>query len=268
MSSRPGSSEACSASFRLYGQLNDFIAPPGRESRFTYPFAASETIKHAIEALGVPHTEVDVITCDGRPVEFGHRLAAGEHYDVYPWSASLARAGLPSLRPPLAETLRFLADAHLGALARLLRLAGFDTLYENNYQDDRIEAIAIEQNRVVLTRDRELLKRRGIIHGAYVYSLDPVGQFREVIERFELAHKVRRFSLCLACNAPLRTVDKADVLQRLPPRVQASQHEFSFCEICQGVFWKGSHWRRMDDLLSEVLQTAAPLPKNLSRIQR
>lgn len=266
MSSRSGSLEACTASFHLYAQLNDFIAPARRAGSFTYTFTASETIKHAIEALGVPHTEVDVIECNGKLVGFGHRLAAGDHYDVYPPFGSVARKDLLFLRPPLGETPGFLADAHLGGLARLLRLAGFDTLYDNHYQDDRIEAIAAEQDRVVLTRDRELLKRRGIVHGAYVYSLDPLEQLREVIQRFDLAQKSRRFSLCLACNTPLRKIEKAEVLERLPPRIQASQHEFSFCEACHGVFWKGSHWRRMDDLLNRVLHTADPFSKTPSPI--
>ena len=153
---------------------------------------------------------------------------------------------------PLRVT-RFIADAHLGGLAHLLRMAGFDTLYENNFQDSEIEIIAAYDGRIVLTRDRELLKRRSITRGCYVRTLKSAQQLGEVFERLDLARTARPFTLCLTCNTPLRAIDKAEVLLRLPPSVRDRFQRFSTCDICQRVFWEGSHWRQMRTLLDGIM---------------
>lgn len=133
-------------------------------------------------------------------------------------------------------------------------MAGFDTLYDNNFNDSEIETIAARQGRIVLTRDRELLKRRSITHGCYVRMLKPAQQLREIVDRLDLARSARPFTLCLHCNAPLRIIDKALVAERIPPRVRATYEHFSTCDGCQRVFWEGSHWQRMRALLEETLQ--------------
>ena len=150
------------------------------------------------------------------------------------------------------RSIRFVADAHLGGLAHLLRMTGFDTLYDNNFRDEAIEAIAASEGRIVLSRDRELFKRRGITHGCYVRALHSVAQLREVFARLDLAGSARPFTLCLACNAPLHGIDKALVLDRLPPSVRERYDRFSTCDRCGGVFWEGSHWRRMRALVDEL----------------
>src|SRR5205823_2152506 len=172
-----------------------------------------------IEALGVPHTEVELILVNGASTGLDALIEDGDRIAVYPRFASLDVADTARIaqRPP--GRMRFVADAHLGGLARLLRMAGFDTIYDNNIHDDRIEALAQDEVRIVLTRDRELLKRRGVEYGAYVRALKSQEQLREVFERFGLAERARPFTLCLHCNAPLRVVGKDEVLERLPPTV-------------------------------------------------
>lgn len=241
------------AIFRLYGELNDFLAPARRQRTFACPCAQGATTKHMLEALGVPHTEVALILVDGEPATFDRLLRDGERVAAYPRFASFDIAALACLRAPLPPLRRFVADAHLGGLARLLRMAGFDTLYDNNIGDEVLAAKAIGDDRIALTRDRELLKRRGIVHGRYVRALRPAEQFVEIVDRFGLARRAAPFTLCLHCNAPLRTVDKALVEHRLPPSVRAHQAQFSTCDLCRRVYWKGSHWRRMSALLEAAL---------------
>jgi uncharacterized protein with PIN domain len=201
----------------------------------------------------VPHTEVELVLVNGEPAGLDDILDDGDRVAVYPRFTTLDVADIARLdqRPP--GRVRFVADAHLGGLARLLRMAGFDTIYRNTLHDAEIEAIALDEGRAVLTRDRELLKRRGIEYGCYVRALKAEPQLREVVERFGLAERMRPFTLCLSCNAPLRPVAKADVLDRLPPRVAAIHDEFSTCDRCHGVFWKGSHWQRMAGVLDTVV---------------
>ncbi len=246
------------ATFRFYAELNDFLARDRRGRAFTAPCAENATTKHMIEALGVPHTEVELVLLNGRTARFDALLEEGDRVAVFPRFrrldvADLARtAGLPPGR------LRFVADAHLGGLARLLRMAGFDTIYRNTLDAAAIEALAADASRIVLTRDRELLKRRGVDHGACVRAQAPQAQLAEVAERFGLAERARPFTLCLHCNAPLRVVAKDAVLQQLPPLVRATQDDFRTCDRCGRVYWKGTHWQRMRALLETAMDGAVP----------
>src|SRR6266700_656281 len=154
------------AEFRFYEELNDFLAPELRKTAFQVPIDRSRSVKDAIESVGVPHTEVDLVLVDGASVAFGHVLHGGERVAVYPVFERLDIAPVVHLRPsPLRET-RFVLDAHLGKLARHLRLAGFDSLWENDYGDEEIVALSAAQKRVILTRDKGILKRSGVQRGA------------------------------------------------------------------------------------------------------
>jgi len=241
------------ATFRFYEELNDFLSAERRRQEFSVPCAEAATTKHMIEALGVPHTEVELILVNDESVGFDHRLREGDRVAVYPKFEALDVTPLLRVREQPLRTPRFVADAHLGALARLLRIAGFDTLYDNRYQDREIADIAGRDDRIVLTRDRELLKLRSITHGCYVHAVKPTQQFMEIIDRLDLARSARPFSLCLVCNAPLRSIEKAAVLERLPASVRDQQERFTRCDVCHRVFWEGSHWRRMQALLTESL---------------
>jgi len=237
------------ATFRFYEELNDFLPPERRRRAFSSPCARRATTKHMIEALGVPHTEVELVLLNGASVGFGALLGEGDRVAVFPKFEALDVTPLLRVRDQVLRSTRFVADAHLGGLARLLRMTGFDTLYDNHFQDDEIERIAGAQERVVLTRDRELLKRRGVTHGCYVHALHPGQQLREIFDRLDLARSARPFTLCLNCNAPLRGIDKAQVAATLPPSVRERYQRFSTCDVCRGVFWEGSHWRRMRALV-------------------
>ncbi|WP_332670242.1 Mut7-C RNAse domain-containing protein [Aromatoleum sp.] len=245
------------ATFRFYEELNDFLAPPRRRREFDAPCAQAATVKHMIEALGVPHTEVELVLVNGESVDFGRLLRDGDRVSVYPTFEALDVTPLLRVRDAPLRTTRFLADAHLGGLAHLLRMTGFDTLYDNNFHDAEVEAIAARDGRIVLTRDRELLKRRTVTHGCYVRALKPAQQVREIFDRLDLARSARPFTLCLDCNAPLRAIDKALVENRIPPGVRASRTRFSTCDVCERVFWEGSHWQRMRTLVDELLRPAA-----------
>lgn len=246
------------ATFRFYEELNDFLARPLRRRAFSCACAHGATAKHMIEVLGVPHTEVELILVNGESVGFNHPLSDGDRISVYPKFESLDIQPLLRVREHPLRVVRFIADAHLGGLAPLLRLAGFDTLYDNHYPDADIEALAAAQQRIVLTRDRELLKRRAITHGCYVRTLRPREQLREVFERLDLAGSAQPFRLCLMCNAPLRRIAKDEVGDRAPHGVLERHNQFVTCDVCRRVFWEGTHWQRMRALMDSV--AGAPEP--------
>ncbi|MFM0741480.1 Mut7-C RNAse domain-containing protein [Paraburkholderia xenovorans] len=247
------------ATFRFYEELNDFLARPRRRRAFSCACARGATAKHMIEVLGVPHTEVELILVNDESVGFNHLLADGDRVAVYPKFEALDIQPLLRVRERPLRVMRFIADAHLGGLAPLLRLAGFDTLYDNHYPDADIEALAAAQQRVVLTRDRELLKRRSITHGCYVRALKPREQLREVFERLDLAGSAQPFRLCLMCNAPLRRIAREEVGARAPDGVLQRHRLFVTCDVCRRVFWEGTHWQRMRALMDSVAARTEPV---------
>jgi uncharacterized protein len=243
------------ARFRFHGELNEFLARPQRGCTFACACPDGSSAKHMIEALGVPHTEVALVVRNGRAAGFDAQLEANDVIEAYPVRhvPEDMTAGALLLRPPLrGDDLRFIADAHLGALAQLLRLAGFDTRYDNNFADEEIERLADAEARIVLTRDRELLKRRTLLRGCYVRALEPDEQFREVAARLELAPHVRAFRLCLMCNAPLRAASTDELDGRVPDGVRERHARFVTCDVCRRVFWEGSHWKRMREHIDSL----------------
>ncbi len=242
---------------RFYEELNDFLAPARRKREFDYACARAATVKNAIEAVGVPHTEVELVLANGRSVDFAYRLRDGDRVSVYPVFEAFDVAPLLRVRERPLRRTRFVADSHLGGLARLLRMAGFDTLHDNRYADEEIRRIAAREARIVLTRDRELLKCRDVTHGCFVRALKPAQQLQEIVARLQLASSLDPFALCLHCNLPLSDVCKDDVLDRLPPNVAEHYVRLRTCPGCRRIYWEGSHWRRMRELLDALLVPAA-----------
>ncbi|ABF07060.1 MULTISPECIES: Mut7-C RNAse domain-containing protein [Cupriavidus] len=245
------------ATFRFYEELNDFLAPAQRRRDLSCPCARAATVKHMIEALGVPHTEVELILVNGESSPFERIVCDGDRIAVYPKFESFDIAPLLRVREQPLREIRFVADAHLGGLAHLLRMTGFDTLYDNHFEDCEIARIASDEKRIVLTRDRELLKRRGITHGCYVRAIRSSLQVREIFSRLDLARSARPFSLCLDCNVPLRRIGKTDVDGRVPEGVFERHEHFVTCPHCHRVFWEGSHWRKMRTLVEELMSAQA-----------
>ncbi len=250
------------AIFRFYEELNDFLPPSQRGKDVCCTCARAATVKHAIESLGVPHTEVELILVNGESSGFERPVQDGDRVSVYPTFERLDITPLLRVRETPLRVTRFVADAHLGGLAHLLRMTGFDTLYDNHFEDSEIARLAEAEGRVVLTRDRELLKRRGITHGCYVRAIKPTLQLHEIFARLDLARSARPFSLCLDCNVPLHPIARAAVDGRVPEGVLARHERFVTCGTCQRVFWEGSHWRCMRALVDGLLAPAGPLPGN------
>jgi len=244
------------ATFRFYEELNDFLARERRRREFSCRCAQMATTKHMIEALGVPHTEVELVLVNGESVGFETLLRDGDRVAVFPQFEALDITPLLRVRDRALRVTRFIADAHLGGLAHLLRMTGFDTLYDNHFRDEEIERIAGAEGRIVLTRDRELLKRRGVTHGCYVRALRSAQQLREVFDRLDLMRSARPFTRCLDCNTPLREIDKSLVASDLPAMVRERYQRFSTCDTCRRVFWEGSHWQRMRAMVDELLAPA------------
>ena len=243
------------AKFRFYAELNDFLPLERRAVPFTHAFLDRATVKDMIESFGIPHTEVDLILANGESVDFSYIVQDGDLISVYPVFEALDITEVLRVRPqPLRET-RFVLDTHLGRLAGYLRMMGFDTLYRNDYGDEELARTSHDEHRILLTRDRGLLKRGMVTHGYLVRESAPRRQLAEVLRRFDLLGAARPFVRCLRCNNTLEPVAKERVAERLPPRAAELYREFLLCSGCGRVYWKGGHYRRM---LQFVESLAAP----------
>lgn len=243
------------ATFRFYAELNDLLPISARQRDLPYDFRGHPSVKDAIESLGVPHTEVELIVVNGTSVDFVYRMQDGDRVAVYPMIESLDITPIIRLRDkPLRDT-RFVVDVHLGTLARRLRLLGFDTLYRNDYRDPEIIAIAMRERRIVLTRDRGILRNRCVTHGYLVRSTNPTEQLREVLERFDLREQLSPFTRCLRCNGGISPVARERIEHLLEPLTKGHHDEFYRCSDCGHVYWKGSHYQR---LLAVVADSGIP----------
>jgi uncharacterized protein with PIN domain len=246
-------------SFRFYAELNDFLPAGRRQVAFAHASAADQSIKHLVEALGIPHTEVDLILVNGEPVDFDCLPEEGDRISVYPPFKAIDVSGVTQVRPkPLAEH-RFVLDGHLGRLAAYLRMMGFDTLYRNDYGDQELAQISRDEGRILLTRDRGLLKRNMVAYGYWLRETNPTRQLVEVLRRYDLSGAVKPFSRCLACNGLLEEVSKEAVLERLPPKARQYYDEFRMCPSCGKLYWDGSHVQRMRRLIELAVARSRPL---------
>jgi uncharacterized protein len=230
------------ASFSFSREFDAFLAKERRGHAFQYACARAATLKNAIEALGVPHTEVGAVTVNGEPATLQRIVRDADRIEIFPWKESGSD-----------PDFRFVADAHLGGLARFLRMLGFDTEHRNAFDDAEIRRLACEGSRIVLTRDRELLKCREIRRGCYVRALKPEAQLQEVASRYGLAPRARPFTLCLHCNLELEPLSRDAVAHRVPEKVLLLHPAFTHCPGCDRVYWPGSHYERMRARLRQCL---------------
>jgi len=235
--------------------LNDFLPVALRQRAFTYPaYDGTQSVKHLIESIGVPHTEVEMILLNGRAVGFSTLVQRGDRISIYPaFTSPEIRPPFP-LRPPPPDPIRFLLDNHLGRLARTLRLLGFDTLYfKNEYDDSQLAQMAIEERCILLSRDRGLLKRSQVVYGYCLRTKEPLEQVKAVLHRYQLFNQIDPWRRCLRCNGHLKPVAKERIVDRLESKTKLYYHDFQICDDCEQIYWKGSHFSQLDDLVAEIV---------------
>jgi len=237
---------------RAYAELNDLLPAEWRFCEFRYPMTGGSNVKHLVESAGIPHTEIALLMRNGEPVGFEATACHGDRVSVFPAFTGF-RPGPPQpLRPGLSDTGRFVLDVHLGKLAVLLRLLGFDALFPGDVDDGILADISSVESRILLTCDRKLLMRKSVVHGCLIRSRNPEEQARQVLDRFGLAGSVRPFSRCPACSGFLSCVEKGEITHLLQPLTRTHYSEFRRCCQCGGVYWKGSHYPALCSLLERL----------------
>ncbi len=239
---------------RFYEELNDHLSQEKKKRRFEYEFRGNPSVKDVIESLGVPHLEVDMILVNGKSVGFSYNINDEDDISVYPVFESIDISHVQHLRERPLRNPKFILDVHLGTLARYLRMLGFDTLYKNNYNDEEIVNISLNESRTILTKDKGILKRNKVNRGYYIRNSNPEKQLEEVLTRFDLNNSINEFTRCLECNTLLEPIEKEKIIEKLPPKVKERQTEFYICNNCNKVYWPGSHYQKMKKMIGRIIK--------------
>jgi len=152
--------------------------------------------------------------------------------------------------------IKFVADNNVGKLARWLRLMGYDTLLFKQKDDKQMISTALNENRVILTKDAQFMRRRLVTNGTLKVILikqdAPGVQIQGVAKALNLDYHFAPFSLCLECNQTLRPRSREEVQNLVPPRVFETQTQYMECPTCRRIYWQGTHWQTMCKKLRDL----------------
>ncbi len=231
----------------FHGDLFLFLGRDQRKnSHIETPLDRRTSIKDFLEALGIPHSEIYRLTVGEREKDFNYIVEDGDLIEVFPFPSPVNPMLETLLRSPVTCT-SFAVDANVSKLARYLRMAGFDAFCDLQMADKELAERAVREERILLTRDRALLKRKIVVHGRLIRSVKPADQLREIVSLYGLRNRIKPFSRCMDCNEILRQADKESIAGRLEPLTRKYFAHFSICPACERIFWPGSH---RDNMLS------------------
>jgi uncharacterized protein len=239
--------------FRFYEELNDFLPKHRRKTTFEAEFRGKRSIKDMIEALGVPHTEIDLILVNGKSVDFNYILQNGDRVSVYPVFESLNITDVTLLRKIPLRRHKFIADINLGDIVKYMRVLGFDLYYDSLLSTREIIEISKRENRVILTKSRKLLKFKDVTHGIFIRPGTTTEQIRRIIDYLDIKDNIKPFSRCLRCNTLLKSVLKEKILDRIPPKTKEFYNEYVQCQFCDKIYWKGTHYINMKKVVRQIL---------------
>ncbi|MBU0665512.1 MAG: Mut7-C ubiquitin/RNAse domain-containing protein [Proteobacteria bacterium] len=234
----------------FWGNLKELLRPPFRGlTSVDHELSREASVKDIVESFGVPHTEVGRLTVGGHDVHFSHPGSNDDRVDVYPLCPPVDILTPTLLRPKPLASITFAVDVNVGKLASLLRMAGFDTFYQNYISDPELVEVAVQEGRIALSKDKNILKRKELVYGYLVREIYPEKQLAEVIHLFGIKEQLKPLSRCMRCNGLLQTVAKEQIIEQLEPLTKKYYHSFRQCQCCRKIYWSGSHREKMLRLL-------------------
>jgi hypothetical protein len=205
-----------------------------------------------IEAFGVPHTEIDLILVNGNSVDFNYILRDGDQVSVYPVFESLDITDVTRLRKIPLRRNTFIADINLGNIVKYMRVLGFSCFYNPLLTPREIIEISNAENRIILTRSKNLLKFKEVTHGIFLRPGSTPEQIRQIIDCLDIKDSIKPFSRCLICNTRLKSVSKEKILNKIPPKTKAFCDEYVQCPSCDKIYWKGTHFKNMEKVVRQI----------------
>ncbi|MBT0771234.1 hypothetical protein KIH74_20005 [Kineosporia sp. J2-2] len=234
------------ARFTIAEELRFMLPVRHRDGIVAVPVDGTNSLLHEIESLGVSRTEFGRLEVDGREVAGDHRPVPGESVTVHAIE-----------RPQRVPAHRYQLDVHLGTLARRMRLLGLDTAYDSeDIGDAALVEKAARENRVMLSRDRGLLRRKALPHGAFVRGQDPDAQLLDVLDRFR--PEPAPWTRCPGCNGLLRPAPVDEIAPLVEPGTLQTYEEFFRCQDCGRPYWRGAHGEGLDRIMEQVRTGGTP----------
>lgn len=239
------------AQLHILGSLRDFVQlNPGDDTEMKVKFELSPSAKDLLEGRGIPHTAVFRLEVNGVQHDLDYNINDGDILKIFPFEFIDPEKQDTAFRSPRS----FTADVHLRKLAKTLRLLGMDTTWNRRWDDDTIIRHSNRERRMILTRDRGLLKRSSTKFGYWLRSTEPDRQIKEIFERFDIEHNLQPFSRCMECNGLLETVEMKEVEEKIPPKVKEWHSTYYRCRNCNKVYWKGSHYDKLKQKVDELIK--------------
>jgi uncharacterized protein len=237
---------------RFYAELNDFLPQAKRGKDFLFTLPDLQPVNDFLRSNGVSPARVDLVLCNGHSVPLDHTIADGDRLSCFPVFETFDIRSVTKIRTTPLRVPRFILDVHLGKLASFLRMLGFDTQYSPDIQDDTLLSVSLNEERTLLSKDRDLIHHESLTHCYHVLSDDPREQIVEVVHRFDLYGSFAPFTRCIRCNTLLERVEKENIIDRIPPKIREYYDEFTYCGSCDHIFWKGSHYEKMMEMVEEI----------------
>jgi uncharacterized protein with PIN domain len=238
---------------RFYGELNDFLPTAGQKQKFCSPFKGRESVKDKVEALGIPHTEVDVIVVNGQSVGFDYILENGDDISVYPWTEAIMLPKVTRLKRLPADPSRFVADINIRDVVKTMRSLGLDVLEDPTLSAKEIIDISLKDGRIILSGSRQLLKRKRVAYGIFIRRDHREAQIQRIIKMLSLKSHCSPFTRCFLCNTNLEKVSKESVWKRIPPRTRRRCNTFARCPSCDRLYWNGTHYQKIRAKVDRIL---------------
>ncbi len=236
--------------FRFYEELNDFLPQHLKKVDIEIEFMEKRSIKETIKNFDVPPSTVDLVLVNGQPVDFEHIVKHGDRVSVYPVFEKLNIRNVSLLRQSPLRRVRFIADVDLQDLVQLMRMLGFNTTFNINCSITDIIEISGRENRIILTKQKELLKSESVTHGIKVCSGPAANQVCQLIDDLDIKDRVKPFSRCLRCNTRLKNRDTDAILDQISPGTDRIFEKDLHCISCR----KYDHQNRTRQLKVDIVR--------------
>ena len=238
---------------RFYAELNNFIQEKYQFKRFRYSLPDNDSILKIIDRFDIPLENIDLILCDNKSVNKFHVPDENSKISFYPVFEKFDIDGLSKIRENSLRNTKFIVDVHLKKTAKYLRFLGFDSLYSNRFDDEEIINISLEEKRIIISGDRDLINDSRVERGLLIVNNILDKKLRKIIKYFQLEKDIKLFSRCMVCNTVLKKIDprKYNISNYL-----IENHKcFKKCENCNKIYWKGSHYRKMKNKINKILRS-------------
>ncbi|MFC1744959.1 Mut7-C RNAse domain-containing protein [Candidatus Riflebacteria bacterium] len=245
------------AILRFYGELNYFLPDSVWHRPFYYSFYENPTFSDLMDSFKIPPEKIGLLLLDGEVVELSCPLKEGSRATFYPRFQNIDISEEISASKKPVVSPRFILPLNLGKLTKYLRMLGFDSICEPDFIPGKVDVLAMQEGRVLLSRSKKFAARKLYAECYVVKSEQPAIQVREVVNRFNLMPLVKYFQRCLKCNSPLKVMEKSEIYSRLLPYIRKNFNLFFICPGCDRVYWMGTHYKKMKEKIETILHTTA-----------